>query len=90
MIIGGQDINFVRKLFQSIGMGGAILFLLLMPLSGSSMVALTLTSCAMGALAFCYSGADPPIMEIAPRYRGFITGLVGTLGNLPGIIAIPR
>ncbi len=28
-------------------------------------------------------------MEVAPRYSGSVTGLVGTLGNLPGIIAIP-
>jgi nitrate/nitrite transporter NarK len=43
----------------------------------------------MAFLASCYSGADPTVMELAPNHRGFVTGLVGTLGNLPGIIAIP-
>jgi ACS family sodium-dependent inorganic phosphate cotransporter len=89
LISGGRNIDFVRKLMQVIGLGGAMIFLALIPFANSALMALLATCCAMGALACCYSGADPTVMEIAPRYRGFLTGLVGTLGNLPGIIAIP-
>ena len=85
----GKNIDFVRKLFQVIGLGGAMIFLLLIPLADTAMLALVATSLAMAALGCCYSGADPTVLEMAPRYRGFLTGLVGTIGGLPGIIAIP-
>ncbi|MBT8078209.1 MAG: MFS transporter, partial [Gammaproteobacteria bacterium] len=89
MIRLGRDVTYVRKLMQSIGLLGSTVFLLLVPFAGSALTAVTLTCLAMGMLAFCYSGADPTVMEVAPRYSGSITGLVGTIGNLPGIIAIP-
>ena len=85
----GKSIDFVRKLFQVVGLGGAMVFLLLIPLADTAMLALIATCLAMAALGCCYSGADPAVLEIAPRYRGFLTGLVGTIGGLPGIIAIP-
>ena len=66
-----------------------MIFLLLIPLADTAMLALVATSLAMAALGCCYSGADPTVLEMAPRYRGFLTGLVGTIGGLPGIIAIP-
>ena len=89
MLTRGKDLDFVRKFMQVLGLGGAMVFLLLVPLADSRTMALIVTCCAMGFLAFCYSGADPTVMEIAPRHRGFVTGFVGTVGNLPGIIAIP-
>lgn len=89
MIRLGRDVTFVRKLMQSIGLLGSTVFLVLVPFAGSAIAAAALTCAAMGMLAFCYSGADPTVMEVAPRYAGSITGLVGTIGNLPGIIAIP-
>ena len=85
----GKDIDFVRRLMQVLGLGGAMAFLLLVPFADSSTLALAVTCAAMGFLAFCYSGADPAVMEVAPRYRAFVTGFVGTIGNVPGIIAIP-
>ena len=63
--------------------------LALIPLAGTPVLALLATCGAMAALAACYSGADPTVLELAPRYRGFLTGVVGTVGNLPGVIAIP-
>ena len=85
----GRDIDFVRKLMQTTGLLGACSFLLLIPFANSAGMALMATCLAMAFLASCYSGADPTVMELAPNHRGFVTGLVGTLGNLPGIIAIP-
>ena len=84
----GRSIDFVRKLMQVIGMVGAMIFLLLIPLADTAMLALAATCLAMGALGCCYSGADATILELAPRYRGFVSGLVGTLVGLPGIISI--
>jgi ACS family sodium-dependent inorganic phosphate cotransporter len=85
----GKDIDFVRKLMQVIGLGGSMIFLALVPLATNATMALLATCLAMAALASCYSGADTTVLELAPRYRGFLTGLVGTIGGLPGIIAIP-
>ena len=85
----GRDIDFVRKLMQATGLLGACCFLLLIPFASSAAMALVATCLAMAFLASCYSGADPTVMELVPQHRGFLTGLVGTLGNLPGIIAIP-
>mgnify|MGYP001059080543 CR=1 FL=1 len=89
LLIRGKTIDFVRKLMQVAGLAGSMVFLALIPLADSALMALLATCCAMAALACCYSGADPTVMEIAPRYRGFLTGLVGTISNLPGVIAIP-
>lgn len=89
MISGGRDATFVRKLMQTIGLVASTVFLLLVPGADSAVIAVVLTCCAMGMLAFCYSGADPTVMEVAPRFSGSIAGMVGTIGNLPGIIAIP-
>lgn len=85
----GRSIDYVRKLMQVCGLGGAMVFLLMIPYADTAMLALVATCLAMGALGFCYSGADPAVLEIAPRHRGFLSGLVGTIGGLPGIIAIP-
>ena len=85
----GRDVDWVRKLMQTIGLVGACIFLLLIPFANSAVIALAATCMAMASLASCYSGADPTIMEMVPHHRGFVTGLVGTLGNLPGVIAIP-
>ncbi|MFK8047040.1 MAG: MFS transporter [Halioglobus sp.] len=85
----GRDIDFVRKLMQTTGLLGACVFLFLIPFASSAGFALVATCMAMAFLANCYSGADPTIMEMVPHHRGFVTGLVGTLGNLPGVIAIP-
>jgi ACS family sodium-dependent inorganic phosphate cotransporter len=89
MLTRGRDIDAVRKLMQVLGLGGSMLFLALVPFAGSVTMAIAATCAAMAMLAFCYSGADPTVLEIAPRYRGFVTGLVGTVGGTPGIIAIP-
>jgi ACS family sodium-dependent inorganic phosphate cotransporter len=89
LVAAGRDITFVRKLMQSIGIGGALAFLLLVPAAKSVTMAVAFTCGASGLLAFCYSGVEPAMMEMAPRYRGFITGFVSTVGNLPGVIAIP-
>ncbi|MFK7732189.1 MAG: MFS transporter [Pseudomonadales bacterium] len=89
MLKKGRDIDSVRRLMQLIGLGGSLLFLFMIPFAQNAGMAVGIACIAMAALAFCYSGADPTVMEVAPNHRAFVTGLVGTIGNLPGIIAIP-
>ncbi|MFK7733782.1 MAG: MFS transporter [Pseudomonadales bacterium] len=89
MLGKGQNIDKVRRLMQVIGLGGSLLFLFMIPFAESPAIAVGIACAAMAALAFCYSGADPTVMEVAPKHRAFVTGLVGTIGNLPGVIAIP-
>lgn len=88
MVSRGTDTTYVRKLMQTIGMLGAVVFLLLVGSASTSTQAMLVTSGALAMLAFCYAGADPTVMEVAPRFSGSITGLVSTIGNLPGVIAI--
>jgi ACS family sodium-dependent inorganic phosphate cotransporter len=88
MIARGSDVTFVRKLMQTIGMLGALAFLLMIGRAESSLMAALATSGALGMLAFCYAGADTAQMEVAPRYTGSVTGLVAVIGNIPGVIAI--
>ena len=85
----GVAIDTVRRQMQTLGLGGSTVCLLMIPLAPTAFAAIVTTCAAMAMLAFCYAGADPAAMEVAPRYRGFVVGFVGTLGNLPGIIAIP-
>jgi MFS transporter, ACS family, solute carrier family 17 (sodium-dependent inorganic phosphate cotransporter), other len=89
MLRGGYDVTFVRKLMQSIGIGGSLTCLMLTATADSLIEAVLFTCAATGSLAFCYSGVEAAMVDMAPRYRGFVTGLASTAGNIPGVIAIP-
>jgi len=88
MMMRGHDRTFVRKLMQSIGLGGSLIFMLLIIQADTLFLAILITCSALGFLAFCWSGTEASIVEISPRYSGSISGFVGTIGNLPGIIGI--
>jgi ACS family sodium-dependent inorganic phosphate cotransporter len=89
MLRRGYDVTFVRKLMQSVGIGGALTCLMLTATADSLIAAVIYTCAATASLAFCYSGVEAAMVEMAPRYRGFVTGLASTAGNVPGVIAIP-
>ncbi|WP_375207276.1 MFS transporter [Hyphococcus sp.] len=89
MLVSGIDPTLVRKIMQSIGIGGGVVFLLLAPFATSPLLAVTFTCAATGFLAFCFSGADAAMLDMAVRYRGLVGGFANALGNFPGIIAIP-
>lgn len=89
MIRAGVDVTLVRKSMQTIGIGGTLIFLLLVTTADSVVEAVCFTCGATGCLAFCYSGVEAAMVEMAPRYRGFITGFASTVGSVPGVVAVP-
>ncbi len=89
MLASGVDPTAVRKIMQSIGIGGGVVFLLLAPFAMSPLLAVVFTCAATGFLAFCFSGADAAMLDMAVRFRGLVGGFANALGNFPGIIAIP-
>jgi len=88
MLISGKPKNYVRKFMQVLGMLGSTVFLILIAYAETLTLAAVFTCLALAFLAFCYSGADTAMMEIAPRYSGSVTGFVGTIGNIPGFVAV--
>jgi ACS family sodium-dependent inorganic phosphate cotransporter len=84
----GRSATFVRKLMQTIGLGGAGIFLLQLPGAGSVTAALILTCCATGLLAVCFAGFAPNSFDIAPRYADVIWGLSNTFATIPGIVGV--
>jgi ACS family sodium-dependent inorganic phosphate cotransporter len=89
MIHRGMDLTLVRKLMQTLGLGGAAVCLILASaISSSPMVAVTLMCGALGALGFTWSGFGSNHLDIAPRYAGALVGVTNTFGTLPGIIGV--
>ena len=43
LLASGRDLDFVRKLMQVLGLAGSVVFLLLVPLANSGVVALVFT-----------------------------------------------
>jgi ACS family sodium-dependent inorganic phosphate cotransporter len=89
MLRKGHDVTFVRKLMQTIGIGGTLVCVTGIPLARDVTGAVLLTCGAIGCLSFCYSGVEPAAVEMAPRYRAYVTGFAATIGNLPGLVAVP-
>jgi ACS family sodium-dependent inorganic phosphate cotransporter len=88
MIRAGRSPTFVRKLMQTIGLGGAGVFLVLVTGAGSLTAGLLLMCCASGALGFCMGGFASNAFDIAPRYADVIWGLSNTAATIPGIVAV--
>ena len=88
LIASGKDKTLIRKIMQSIGLGGSLVFMMLIIKADSLMMAAILSCAALGILAFCWSGTESAIVEIAPRYSGFVSGLMGAIGNIPGVLGI--
>ena len=88
LLKSGHSATFVRKLMQTIGLGGAGFFLLQLPVAGSVTAALLLTCCATGLLGFCFAGFAPNSFDIAPRYADVIWGLSNTFATIPGIVGV--
>lgn len=84
----GADATRVRKVAQTIGLGGSALFLFLAGGAGSPLVAV-LTMCgALACLAVCYSGFAPAVLEMAPKHGDILWSISNTFGTIPGIIGI--
>jgi ACS family sodium-dependent inorganic phosphate cotransporter len=88
MMKAGRDPTFVRKLMQCAGLGGAALFLLLLPSAASAGQGVLLMCFAAGTLAFCMGGFAPNSFDIAPRHADVIWGISNTFATIPGIVGV--
>ena len=88
LIRSGRDTGRVRKLMQTIGLGGGAFFLLQLQGAESATAALVLMCFTTGALAFCMGGFGPNCFDVAPRYADVIWGISNTAATIPGIIGV--
>lgn len=88
MIRSGRSVGFVRKLMQSIGLGGAAIALVQLTGAESPAAAAALMCLATGALAFCMAGFAPNSFDVAPRYADVIWGISNTAATIPGIVGV--
>ena len=88
LLKGGASTTFVRKLMQTVGLGGASVCVLLAGGAESFAAALSLTIGALGLLSFCYSGFAAAVIDVAPENSDVLWGIVNTAGTLPGIIGV--
>ena len=88
LLRSGRSATFVRKLMQTIALGGTAIFLLQLPGTGSVTAGAVLMCCATGSLAFGMAGFAPNSFDIAPRVADVIWGISNTFATLPGIVGV--
>jgi ACS family sodium-dependent inorganic phosphate cotransporter len=88
MLRNGREAGFVRKLLQTISLGGGGLFLLLLPQAATPTAAVVLMCCTAGCFAMCMAGFAPNCFDIAPKYADVIWGLSNTAATVPGVVGV--
>ena len=88
MLASGRSPAFVRKLMQTIALGGLAVFLLLLTQASTPMIAVLLMCGATATSACAMSGFGPNCFDIAPRYADVIWGISNTFATLPGIVGV--
>ena len=88
LLRSGRSATFVRKMMQTLSLGGTAACLVLLPGAGSVLSATVLTCCATGSLAFGLAGYAPNSFDIAPQYAAAIWGISNTFATLPGIVGV--
>jgi hypothetical protein len=68
----GVSATAVRKLVQTLGFGGAGIFLIILPGTTSLAAAVALMCVATGSLAFCQAGFAPNCLDVAPNHADVI------------------
>ncbi len=88
LLRAGRSATFVRKLMNTIGLGGLGMFLLLLP-GATSLTAGLILACAAAGLGACViAGFAPNCFDIAPRHADVIWGISNTVATLPGIVGV--
>jgi ACS family sodium-dependent inorganic phosphate cotransporter len=88
MLASGRSPAFVRKLMQTIALGGLAVFLLLLTKASTPTIAVLLMCGATATSACAMSGFGPNCFDIAPRYADVIWGISNTFATLPGIVGV--
>lgn len=84
----GMSLTNVRKLMQSIGLLGPALFLGLVSMTTSPMLAVGFMTCALALGSFAQSGVYSNHQDIGPEYAGILLGLSNTAAAIPGIVGV--
>lgn len=88
LLRSGRSATFVRKLMQTVGLGGAAIFLLQLPGATSVTTGVVIMCCATGSLAFTFAGYAPNCFDVAPRHAEVVYGISNTFATLPGIVGV--
>jgi ACS family sodium-dependent inorganic phosphate cotransporter len=80
------NITFIRKLFHTISLISASVFLILLAQAETKGMVIILVTLALGMLSMTGSTTGPNAMDIGPRYAGIIMGMQTTAGNIAGVI----
>jgi ACS family sodium-dependent inorganic phosphate cotransporter len=80
------NITFIRKLFHSISLVSASVFLILLAQAETKSAVIILVALALGMLSMTGSTTGPNALDIGPRYAGIIMGMQTTAGNIAGVM----
>lgn len=79
-------ITSIRKIFHTISLVSASVFLILLAQADSKPLVILLITLALGMLSITGSTTGPNALDIGPRYAGIIMGMQTTAGNIAGVI----
>ncbi|MDA0979001.1 MAG: ACS family MFS transporter [Proteobacteria bacterium] len=88
LINRGTNLTFVRKLMQTVGLGGSAIVLAVVGYVESAVMAIALMTLGSVIGAFGMGGWGSNHIDLAPRHAGTLMGLTNTAGTLPGIIGV--
>ena len=80
------NITLIRKVFHSISLFSASIFLIFLAQADTKMSVIIFVTLALGVLSMTGSSTGPNAMDIGPRYAGIIMGMQTTAGNIAGVI----
>jgi MFS family permease len=87
LVARGFTKNFSRKVILSGGFLGASIFLVLIPVTLSPMLAVVYSSASLAFLGACYTPLWTLPTDLSSRWPGTVFGFVGTVGLLGGTMA---
>ena len=88
LVTRGMSVTRVRKLMQTLAMGGLVISLSIVGLVETVTAAIIIMCCGMGLGSFAGGGFAVNHMDIAPRHAGKLMGITNTAGTIPGIVGV--
>lgn len=75
----------VRKIFNTVGMFGSAIGLVILPMVDSPILAIFIVCTIMFLIRFIINGYSVNIIDVAPQYAGQLMSFCNTIATLPGI-----
>jgi MFS family permease len=88
MINNGMAVVRVRKIMQSISLGGMAAAMMVVGYSESIWVAIAIMTIGNALASAAVGGFVVNHMDIAPKYAGTLMGITNTIATVPGIIGV--